>query len=236
MDIDSGSSLFWLQAIINENQDEPVLGQSSYRPFKSLGAVDQAMTDQAKYGDGDTVKVLLYKDRVGVGKMDIGDVLVGAAPSSALKREFALSKANGILGLGFPTDPANYWRRNIVQTLYDLKKVNHPSFALIGPRNDPKLAAKIDKDTVMQPRGTFVIGSVDPAYYTGSIAWCPQIVSSNRWIVKLDKITVNGQTVFEDQLALIDTGTAYMIASPNNFDKGPKIHRRRSTYRHKRKA
>ena len=130
-----------------------------------------------------------------------------------------MSKANGILGLGFPTDPANGGRRNLVQTLYDMGMVKHPSFALIGPRVDPKLAEKIDKKVIMQPRGTFVIGSVDPAYYTGSIAWCPQIVATNRWIVNLDKILINGKVAFENQRALIDTGTAYIVASPGNYDK-----------------
>ena len=67
-----------------------------------------------------------------------------------------------------------------------------------------------------------MIGSVDPAYYTGSIAWCPQIVSTNRWIVKLDRILINGKVAFENQLALIDTGTAYIVTSPGNFDKSQK--------------
>ena len=151
--------------------------------------------------------------------MDIPSALLGAAPTHGLKVGFQMSKANGILGLGFPTDPVNSGRRNLVQTLYDMGAVKHASFALIGPRVDPKLAEKIDKQVIMQPRGTFVIGSVDPAYYTGSIAWCPQIVATNRWIVKLDKILINGQVAFTNQQALIDTGTAYIVASPGNFDK-----------------
>ena len=181
--------------------------------------MDLLKSDRAKYGDGDLVNVWMYNDTVTVGKLTVPSVMFGAAPSQGIKTSFQMSKANGILGLGFPTDRENAGRRNLVQVLYDLKLVNHASFALIGPRVDPKLAEKIDKQVIMQPRGTFVIGSVDPAYYTGQIAWCPQIVSTNRWIVKLDKITINDKIVFENQLALIDTGTAYIVASPSNFDK-----------------
>ncbi|KAL8733468.1 MAG: hypothetical protein Q9166_002094 [cf. Caloplaca sp. 2 TL-2023] len=222
VDLDTGSSLFWLQSILDPNFDPEIPGQDSYCPRKSLAAVDQDQSDRAKYGDGDLVTVSLFKDRVTVGKKLVPSVLIGAAPTSQVKVGFQISKANGLLGLGFPTDPANAGRRNLVQTLFDQRMVKHASFALIGPRVDPKLAEKIDNKTIMQPRGTFVIGSVDPAYYTGSIAWCPQTVAKNRWIVKLDRILINGQVAFENQLALVDTGTAYLVASPANYDKTQK--------------
>ena len=223
VDLDTGSSLFWLQSVLTPQEDSDIVGQSSYHPDDSLSARDLLLEDKAKYGDGDLVDVALYEDRVNVGKMSINSALIGAAATSRVKMDFAMSKANGILGLGFPTKPENLHRKNLCQMLYEQGMVRHPSFALIGPRVDPKLAEKIDKEVIMQPRGTFVIGSVDPAYYTGSIAWCPQIVSTNRWIVKLDKIVINGQVAFEDQLALIDTGTAYIVASPSNFDKAQKF-------------
>ena len=205
--------------MLDPQTDKGALGQNSYQPSKSTAAVDQVQADSAKYGDGDEVNVALYKDQVTVGRMIVPSVLLGAAPTHGIKADFQISKANGLLGLGFPTNPANASRRNLVQTMYDLKMVKHASFALVGPRVDPKLATEIDKKVVMQPRGTFVIGSVDPAYYTGSIAWCPQIVAKNRWIVKLDKILVNGKIAFQDQLALVDTGTSYIVASPSNFTK-----------------
>ena len=196
-----------------------MLGQTTYDPSKSTNAVDLLKSDRAKYGDGDLVNVWMYNDTVTVGKLTVPSVMFGAAPSQGIKTAFQMSKANGILGLGFPTDRENAGRRNLVQVLYDLRLVNHASFALIGPRVDPKLAEKIDNQVIMQPRGTFVIGSVDPAYYTGQIAWCPQIISTNRWIVKLDKIIINRKVVFENQLAFIDIGTVYIVASPFNFDK-----------------
>ena len=141
--------MFWLQAIIDDNLDHEILGQNAYRPSNSIASVELGQSDKAKYGDGDLVTVSLYEDRVTVGKMHIPSALIGAAPTAGIKVRFQVSKANGLLGLGFPTDPKNRARRNLVQTLYDMKLVKHVSFALIGPRVDPKLAEKIDKKTIM---------------------------------------------------------------------------------------
>lgn len=170
VDLDTGSSLFWLQSVIDPAEGEEVPAQNTYYPGKSLSALDLAQTDNAKYGDGDLVTVELYQDVVRTGKLIIEAALIGAAPTHSVKTGFAMSKANGLLGLGFPTKPGNASRRNLVQVLYDKKLIKHASFALVGPRIDPKMAEQIDKRTIMQPRGTFVIGSVDPAFYTGSIA------------------------------------------------------------------
>jgi predicted aspartyl protease len=40
--------------------------------------------------------------------------------------------------------------------------------------------------------------------------------------VKLDAVLVNGERAFEDQFALIDTGTAYILTSPTVFQKAQK--------------
>lgn len=113
-----------------------MLGQNTYQPTKSLSARPLARTDKAKYGDGDLVSVELFNDKVQLGKMTIPSALIGAAPSRTLKTGFAMSKANGLLGLGFLTDPRNAKRRDLVQLLYDMKLVKHASFAMIGPRDD----------------------------------------------------------------------------------------------------
>ena len=60
---------------------------------------------------------------------------------------------------------------------------------------------------------------MDSTFDTGDIAWCPQIYDQNRWIVKLDEVSINGTTAFTNQLALIDTGTALINTSPTTFDQ-----------------
>lgn len=43
--------------------------------------------------------------------------------------------------------------------------------------------------------------------------------AEDRWIVELDTVLINGARAFEDQMALIDTGTAYILTTPAVFQK-----------------
>jgi Eukaryotic aspartyl protease len=186
--------MLWVQSVLNE-EDEPIPGQSNYSPARSLTAKNLMEQASSTYGDGSRVAVNLVRDYVRAGRLLAEQQVVGAAPSASIVDTFKSSKSNGLLGLGFPLEGSTA-RRNFVQTLYDEQRVKHASFAIIGPRNDPKLAAQIDKKAVLLPRGVFVVGSVDPKYYTGSIAWCPQQLVTDRLIVALDEIKINGQTAF----------------------------------------
>ena len=212
VDLDTGSSLLWLQAKVGQSDDN-IPEQSMYTPSKSTTAKDLQSQRQMSYGDGARVLCQLFKDSVNAGGLLAEQQLLGAAPEENIRDENRSKKANGLLGLGFAKNTLN-----LVETLKAQGRVKHASLSLIGPRNDPKLAAKIDKNLIMQPRGYFVIGSVDPKFYTGEIAWCPQL-SPDRWIVRLDAVVINGVTAFTNQRALIDTGNAYITVSPPIFTK-----------------
>ena len=164
------------------------------------------------YGDGARVDCSLYSDHVRAGGLLAEEQLLGAAPAHEIRDATKSNKSNGLPGLEF----AKKNTLNLVETLKVQKRVKHASLSLIGPRNDPKLAAKIDGEAIVQPRGYFVIGSVDPKFYSGEIAWCPEL-AMDRWIVKLDAVKINGKTIFEDQRALIDTGNSYITVSPKTF-------------------
>lgn len=212
VDLDTGSSLLWLQAQVT-GASVDISDQSMYKPNNSRTAKDLQSRRSMSYGDGARILCQLFNDSVIAGGMLAEQQLLGAAPEEDIKDENRSKKANGLLGLGFAKNTLN-----LVETLKAQRRVKHASLSLIGPRNDPKLAAKIDKETIMQPRGYFVIGSVNPKFYTGEIAWCPQL-SPDRWIVKLDAVIINGVTAFTDQRALIDTGNAYITVSPQIFTK-----------------
>lgn len=56
--------------------------------------------------------------------------------------------------------------------------------------------------------------------------WCEVVQDLNEqfwlkglWVIKLDKVTVNGTLVYSNQLALIDTGTAFVLAADANMKK-----------------
>lgn len=208
------------------SSDPTILDQTQYSPEVSSTAKNTNKNRQVNYGDGSGVQASIFTDNVGVGALVATDQIVGAVGSSDLSKDAIKGKSNGLIGLGFAQEESI----GFIQTLQRQGAIRYASISLVGPRNDPGEAAKIDKTQTMEPRGQLIIGSVDEKYYTGEIAWCPQIPDFdqavlNRWIVKLDAVLLNGIEIqeFHDQYALIDTGTSYIVTSPLNM----------TTFRHK---
>lgn len=199
--------------------DPRILDQNQYNPKTSRTSKDIGEIQKVNYGDGDSVQANMYSDNVLIGKLLADNQRVGAVQSTNLSIKATEAKSNGLIGLGFPPGDTG-----LVQTLQKQEAIRYASISLIGPRNDPAKAAEIDAKQVMEPRGHLIVGSVDEKYYTGQIAWCSQIphvdtVVANRWVVKLDSVILNGTKTFEDQYALIDTGTAYILTSPPTFTR-----------------
>ena len=171
------------------------------------------------YGDGSSVKVSFYTDTVMASVFSAKEQTLGAAVPADLNMRSKLSKSNGLIGLGFGLVgsgiPAH---SNFVQTLHNEGMIRYASYAIVGPRNDPEEAARIDEQGIQQPRGTCVIGALETKFYTGEIEWCP-CVEEQRWVIKLDEVKVNGKVLFRNQSALIDTGTALIRVSPHIFNE-----------------
>jgi cathepsin D len=212
IDLDTGSSLLWLQSALNPSDSTPN-GQSVYRPSESTTSKDLHTTTSVTYGDGTSLMASLFTDTITIGGLVAHQQLLGAASTASIRSTFLGGKSNGLLGLSLTA--AN---KNLVQNLKAQGVIKYASIAVVGPRNDPKLAREIDRKRTLLPRGQLVVGAVDRRFYTGEIAWCP-IVSGERWVVKLDEVRINGRVVFKDQLALIDTGTAYIVTSPTAYAK-----------------
>lgn len=209
--------MLWVQARL-EGNDPSIDDQSQYDPASSRTAKDSRTKKNVNYGDGDSVEASIYSDNVLINKLLANDQQIGAVRSAILSKQATEAKSNGLIGLGFPSD-----HTNLVQTLQNDGVIRYASISLVGPRNDPSKAKEIDTKHVMEPRGYLIIGSVHDKYYTGQLAWCPQVPNiggmdlSNRWIVELDAVLLNGVRVVEKQYALIDTGTAYILTSTSTF-------------------
>lgn len=195
------------------SSDPAIKDQNMYQPFASTTSTATGEAETVTYGDKTRVNTTIYQDTIRVGKLTGTRQAVGAAPVKNLASVMKGSKANGIIGLGFPRTQQSD-RQNLVQSLQSTGQLKYASFSLIGPRVNPADAIAIDKQKIMQPRGHFVIGSVDKSFYTGEIAWCPVTADAgNRWLVTLDEVRINGVVKFTKQKALIDTGTAWMLVS-----------------------
>ena len=213
VDLDTGSSLLWLQSVLSPKEDPPIPDQSVYHPARSTTSTSLNDRTTVTYADGSNLIASLYSDTVRIGNLTATSQTLGAAATHEIHDTFRNSKSNGIMGLG------DFGRKNIVQTLKLQGRIKHASIALVGPRNDPKLADRIDREKILQPRGHLVVGSVDRTFYTGEIAWCSTefLRNQERWLVKLDEVRINRKTVVRNQLAMIDTGTAYIVVSQPNF-------------------
>ncbi|KAF8247711.1 acid protease [Wilcoxina mikolae CBS 423.85] len=205
LSLDTGSTLLWLQSLLSPT-DTPIPSQPLYTPSLSTTSKNLFSKTSVSYGDGSSLIASLFTDTFLLGGLTASAQVFGAAAEHNIRDSFRGGKSHGILGLGFGGE------RNIVQTLREQGGIGSALWALVGPRNDPKLAEKIDREKTMQPRGWLLVGEVGREWYTGEISWCPK-VSGERWIVKLDEVRVNGGVVFRDQLALVDTGTAYIVTS-----------------------
>jgi cathepsin D len=219
LDLDTGSSLLWVQSRLSTD-DIVIPDQSQYTPSTSKTAKETPQTQDVNYGDGSQVKATIFTDDVHVETLLAQEQSIGAVSSKNLSTGAVQGKSNGLIGLGFAKEEST----GFVQTLQRQGAIRYASISMVGPRNDPNVAQKIDKEKIMEPRGHLIVGSVDSKFYTGEIAWCPQIPNfdsavRDRWIVKLDAILLNGVEIQElkDQYALIDTGTSYIVTSPTNM-------------------
>ena len=221
--IDTGSSLLWLQSAVDGSQ--PVADQSTYVPPKSGTAhIADADNEVISYGDGRIVKMRLYNDLVNIAGVIANDQAVGAVATKDMGSSLRQNRANGLLGLGTTlTGSMEAKYRNLAQTLFSEGKIKFPSFSFVGPRNDPAAARRaIDQKTWQQPRGELVVGAL-PADVQDEkgIVWCPLSGDPpQRWLVKLNSVIINGDEdnpICEDQFALVDSGTSYIITHPDRF-------------------
>lgn len=217
--------MLWVQSRLTD-LDLTILDQTQYSPESSTTSKSINKDQEVNYGDGSGVRASIFTDNVGVGNLMATGQEIGAVKSSDLSNDAIKGKSNGLIGLGFAREETT----GFIETLQREGVIRYASISLVGPRNDPQNAAKIDKTQIMEPRGELIIGSVAEKYYTGEIAWCQQIPKFDqavldRWIVKLEAVLLNGVEITElqDQYALIDTGTSYIVTSPLNM----------TTFRHK---
>ncbi|RGP69562.1 acid protease [Fusarium sporotrichioides] len=212
LQVDSGSSILWAQSRIQVSQDVP--------PGRSV--VDLTIEDAARfqegskayeivYGGGKKVAFSLFETTVSIGGLKTPQVF-GAAKIATQENLLPL----GILGLGFSADNSPIpFHRTLVVHLVESGMIKRASFALIGPRSEPA-GSITPSDDKTRSRGWLVVGNLPDSYHNG-ITWCPALAEKYRaWVVRLNKVTVNGVVVCEDQLALVDTGSSYLITTEDN--------------------
>uniref|UniRef100_A0A3Q3KGC1 pepsin A n=1 Tax=Monopterus albus TaxID=43700 RepID=A0A3Q3KGC1_MONAL len=197
---DSGSSNLWIpstycssQACENHRKFNPQ--QSS--TYKWLG---QPLSIQ--YGTG-SMTGYLVSDDVEVGGVTVANQVFGISQTEA--PFLATMQADGILGLAFQSIASD----NVVPVFYNMIKqglVSQSMFSVYLSSNS-------------EQGSEVVFGGVDSNHYTGQITWIP-LTSATYWQIKMDSVTINGQTVACSGgcQAIIDTGTSLIVGPTSDIN------------------
>ncbi|KAL3422072.1 eukaryotic aspartyl protease [Phlyctema vagabunda] len=215
LEVDSGSPILWVHAQCSD-ADTPPLSKRVFDVSKTAEYMG-VQPYSCKYADHTEVEVEWYKDDFNLGSLVASSQVFGAAPYGSLSQRVKESQSQGLIGLANWTPRISAPKHdNLVVNLARQGRIKFASFALVGPRNNP-VQAQADTNKTTRPRGRLIIGAVSRKWYSGEIAWCPWLKEEyHQWVVELDEVWINDYKIAEKQLAFIDSGTSYIMTSPQN--------------------
>ncbi|KAG7220734.1 hypothetical protein INR49_017848 [Caranx melampygus] len=155
-----------------------------------------------QYGTG-SMTGYLGSDTVEVGGLSVTNQVFGLSQTEA--PFMAHMEADGILGLAFQSIAAD----NVVPVFDNMIKqglVTDDVFSVYLSRNS-------------EEGSEVIFGGVDGSHYTGQVTWIP-LTSATYWQIKMDSVTINGQTVACSGgcQAIIDTGTSLIVGPTNDIN------------------
>ncbi|TKS77528.1 Pepsin A [Collichthys lucidus] len=194
---DTGSSNLWIPSVYCNSQ--ACQNHRKFNPQQSSTFKWGNRPLSIQYGTG-SMTGYLASDTVEVGGISVANQVFGISQSEA--PFMAHMAADGILGLAFQSIASD----NVVPVFDNMIKqqlVQQPLFSVY-------LSSK------GQQGSEVLFGGTDSNYYTGQINWIP-LTSATYWQIKMDSVTINGQTVACSGgcQAIIDTGTS-LIVGPNS--------------------
>lgn len=199
--LDTGSSDLWVATSSCTSCASTEFITSKSSTYQSSGS-----SLQINYGSG-SVKGTPSQDTVSFGGFTITQQELLAA--SSLTSGLLDSVLSGIMGLGFNTISAlnatPFW-----QALYNGNQLSQPLFSFY-------LERYIDQSvTDSAPGGTLTLGGTNSSLYQGSIEYLSLASAPSYWLLNVNSLSVQGNTVSvgSSTLAAIDTGTT-LIAAPS---------------------
>lgn len=184
-----------------------------------------------EYGSNKVVQYDLQMDCFHIGMIKAEGQILGAAPVRKLPSYFRNRPFHGIMGLGPKklTTETGGVETNVLLNLKAQGQIDRAVLTMIGPNVKSVLKPESDSDSNVPKgvmRGFLAIGSPYAEYVDGQVVWCEVVQDlhhpswlKGQWVIKLDKVTINGTVVCSNQLALIDTGTAFVLAADSNMKK-----------------
>ncbi|XP_044068239.1 pepsin A-like isoform X3 [Siniperca chuatsi] len=195
---DTGSSNLWIPSVYCSSQ-----ACENHRRFNPQQSTTFKWGNQPlsiQYGTGSMTGYLAI-DTVEVGGISVANQVFGISRTEA--PFMAYMQADGILGLAFQTIASD----NVVPVFDNMVKqglVSQPLFSVY-------LSSEQGSEVVF--------GGIDSSHYTGQITWIP-LSSATYWQIKMDSVTINGQTVACSGgcQAIIDTGTSLIVGPTSDIN------------------
>ncbi|XP_056128795.1 pepsin A-like [Lampris incognitus] len=194
---DTGSSNLWIPSVYCSSQ--ACQNHKKFNPQQSSSFQWGNKALSIQYGTG-SMTGYLGIDTVEVGGVSVANQVFGLSQTEA--PFMAHMVADGILGLAFQSIASD----NVVPVFDNMIKQN-----LVA---QPLFSVYLSSDA--QKGSEVVFGGSDSSHYTGQVTWIP-LTSATYWQIKMDSVTVNGQSVAcaGGCQAIIDTGTS-LIAGPTS--------------------
>ncbi|KAF9222165.1 acid protease [Gyrodon lividus] len=170
--------------------DQSCNGRSFYDPEESETSLDLQANFNIIFLDDDTASGELYSDIVSVAGLVAIHQTIGAAS------QFYDTPADGVMGMAFQSVSA-YDASPVFQSLFFSGELDAPVFAFSFVAPGPEL----------------YLGGTNPAMYTGDFTYVG-VNTPGFWDINIDAIVGNGETMWTDVAAIIDTGTNLIHGHP----------------------
>jgi len=207
---DTGSSNLWVTSSQCSWFDIACYFHSRYDHSKSKTYVANGTSFAIQYGTGELAGYL-STDTVNLG----GQNILSQTFAEAIKEPgltFALTKADGICGFGWPRISVD-GVTPVFQKMIQENLVAEPVFAFWLGRNS----------TPNEAGGELTLGGTDPSHYSGSITWVP-LGNETYWQFSVDSITMSGYSFCSGGChAIADTGTSLLAGPSSVMDEVNKL-------------
>ena len=149
----------------------------------------------------------ISKDTLTIGGLALPNVSFAEAtdePGIA----FAMTKFDGILGLGYPALSVD-GAETVFAKLYRSGLIDQPLFSFYLQKKPPASGA-MGAVAPEDDGGVLMLGGVDSQYYEGAINYVP-VIRKAYWQFDLDAIRLGGTLLVRGTTAIADTGTSLLI-------------------------
>jgi len=218
VDFDTGSADLWVPSV---QCDETCAEKRNWNYFdasKSSTATEASTSDiqnafHADYADGESVLGVHVKDVLRLGDSLTIDNQIFAQITTLSSYE-ACADEEGVLGLGFSFISSHKFD-TVLNNLQG--RLRHPIFSMyLNPEDDyPK-----DNTKAISRSSELIFGGVNQRHYTDCLTWhdlgqFEEVFTGQTfqgyWDFKLDKVQVGGAEMPASQLAVVDSGSTYIV-------------------------